>query len=377
MSNKSIDKELESKFLDSTDLRLKSIKDGILRTGPEVIRIGISRSCNFDCLTCWHYSPLLKNPKPKEWKKIKIEKDLVFNILDELAKMQCIGVLFSGTGEPFTHPNMMDFIRKAKENKMIVRIQTNLSLVKNVNELTDYLRSRADLVCVNLSAATAKTYNRIHPSREKKRFYQIIEKIQILRRKNVLVRLVYVVNKLNYREIPSAFQLNNDLGTRLHLEVLDFHPGAGIEKLALNGIEKKEIVRELSKLKKQREYRIKSNLDDFINQIIHSALGWEKINSCSVGYFYSIIDESANVFYCYNMDKTFLMGNLNNQSFKDIWLSQNYQKLRNICLRGKFLKTCKKCVKERGMNFKVRMYIKPEIRNFELEKMLVRTINKL
>lgn len=129
-------KDLKLKFLSSTRLRLKSVKDGKLRTGPEFVRFGISRSCNFNCLTCWHHSPLLKEPKSATRKRVKMNKKIVFDTLDYLAEMNCMGVLFSGAGEPFIYPNIMEFIRKAKEKGLLVRIQTNLSLIKSPHDST-------------------------------------------------------------------------------------------------------------------------------------------------------------------------------------------------------------------------------------------------
>jgi radical SAM protein with 4Fe4S-binding SPASM domain len=369
MSN--IDKELESKFLKSSQLRLKSSKDGILRTGPEFVRIGLSRSCNFNCITCWHYSPFLKRQKPIEWKKIKIEKDLVFSLLRQLGQMKCLGVLFSGVGEPFTHPNTMGFIRKAKENKMLVRIQTNLSLVENPAELANYLRSAADLVCIHLSAATPETYSRMHPNQPKKKFHQILDRIRVLRREGVPVRLVFVVNKLNYKEITKMYKLNCDLGTKLHLEVMDHRPGSGLEKLNLDENDKKEIIQDLCQLRNVRDRKAKSGIKDFLDQIIYPGLGLKEISSCSIGYFYSIIDETGNVYYCYNMNENFLIGNLKNQSFKEVWLSNKYQELRARYLKGRFSKDCQRCMKERGSNFKVRLYIQPELRNFDMERKLM------
>jgi len=79
--------EIKSKFLNSTRSRLKSIKDGKLKVGPEFVRIGISKACNFNCMSCWYYSPLLKKEKSQRWKTVMIDKDLVFNLIDELAEM--------------------------------------------------------------------------------------------------------------------------------------------------------------------------------------------------------------------------------------------------------------------------------------------------
>jgi len=369
MLTKSIYKELKSKFINSNNLRLKSVEDGLLRTGPEFVRIGVTRKCNFNCLTCWNYSPLLKRGKSKKWKKVEINKNLVFETINQLAEMQCIKVLFSGDGEPFAHPYMMNFIKRTVEKKILVYIQTNLSLVDDPYRLANYLRPKLDLVCVHLSAASPDVYVKMHPNQTKKVFYEILEKIRILRSKDIPVRFVYIVNKLNYGEIIEAFKLNEELGTKLHLEVMDYNPGKGLNKIALNKNEKKILLRGLLKLKRKKEHKAENdhNLNDFINQVTYSALGLEKLKACYLGYFFSTINELGRVNYCFNYSKDLLMGDLNKKSFKDIWTSQRYNQLRNDLSKGKFLNTCQSCIKERGSNFKIRMYVEPIIGRVESE----------
>ena len=171
-------REIKKIFLDSTQLRLRSIKDGKSRVGPEFVRVGVSRACNFNCITCWSYSPLLKKQMPNSWKKMMIDKDIVFSLINDLAQMQCIRILFSGTGEPFTHPNMMDFIKRTREKGMLVYLQTNLSLIKDPYQLAEYLDRAANLVCVHLSAANPKTYIKMHPNQKGNNFYEILKYIR-------------------------------------------------------------------------------------------------------------------------------------------------------------------------------------------------------
>ena len=90
----SFNRKIKKRFSDSNESRVKSIKSSKLRTGPEFIRIGISKTCNFNCITCWSYSPLLKKQIPNRWKETKIDKSLVFNLIDDLAEMECIGAVF-------------------------------------------------------------------------------------------------------------------------------------------------------------------------------------------------------------------------------------------------------------------------------------------
>ncbi len=356
-------RDIKGRFLKSNKKRLESLKDGRLRIGPEFVRVGLSQVCNFNCLTCWDYSPLIKKQKSL---KQKIGKDLVFNLIDDLAQMGTIKILFSGRGEPFTHPHLMDFIKKARDKNILVYLQTNLSLVKDVYQLAEYLGKGANLVCVHLSAFSPEMYFRMHPNQKEKAFHQILEKIKVLAKKKIPIRLVHVVNKLNYQEIPKALELNQKLKTRLHLEMMDYDPKSKLGQIALKNKEKKQLIQILSKLKEK--YRRRSNIIDFINQLTHSALGIEKLQSCSVGYFISMINEFGKVKYCFNRDKNILVGDLNKNSFKEIWHSEKYDRLRKKLLKGEFLDVCQNCIKKRGYNFKIRMYTDPQIRDSKFEE---------
>lgn len=359
--------KIKKEFLETSQIRLNSFGDKRLKIGPEFLRIGISKSCNFNCLTCWNYSPLLKKMIPEKEKTLKIDKDLVFNLIDDLAEMRCLRVLFSGFGEPFTHPYIMNFIKKTREKGMLVYLQTNLSLVEKPYQLAKYLGTAANLVGVHLSAATAETYIKMHPNQKSSQFNKILSKIKILRGKGVPIRLVYVVNKINYQEIPKIFQMNEKLKTKLHLELMDYEAKNGIEKIALSQTDKIKLIRILEKFKSRKRYLIDTNIIDFINQLNYSSLGIKNLKSCYVGYFFSTVNEEGNVNYCFSRHKKFSIGNLNNESFKNIWFSKKYNNLRIRLARGNFPKACQNCLRKRGYNFKLRIFINPEIRDFNLD----------
>jgi len=362
-----VNKNIKSEFLKSFQQRLKSTKDGKLRVGPELVRIGINRLCNFNCVTCWTYSSLFKEQRLDRVKDEMIDPDLVLNLIDDLAAMKCDSILFSGRGEPFGHPRIMDFIKWSRQKKLAVFIQTNLSLVKDPKKLAKYLGPGQNLICVHLSAATPNTYAKIHPGQTIKDFYKILDKIKILRNRHVPVRLVYVVNKLNYNEILEVFKLNEELKTYLHLEVMDYELKGGLGKIAITKNEGKSIINFLNYLRKAKKHRMTSNIKEFINQLTYSSLGIEKLSSCCLGYFFSTIDEAGHVNYCFNRDKKFYVGNLTENSFSDIWSSKRYSELRNRLLNGDFLDSCKECIKGRGYNFKLHTYIDPTTRDLNKE----------
>ena len=159
---------------------------------PQLIRVGVSRACNHKCIMCWNHSLMLKEQKSDYWKKIMIGKEMLLKIIIEAKEIGFKQILFSGRGEPFTHPYMLDFIKAAVQKKIGVILQTNLSLVDPIS-LADALGSlkKQSIICVNLSAAKENTYNEIHNQIKKNEFISILDKIRYLRSKKIRVRYVF------------------------------------------------------------------------------------------------------------------------------------------------------------------------------------------
>jgi len=336
---------------------------------PRLIRIGVSRSCNFRCLMCWSYSPFLKEPRKDEWRKVKIDKDLAIHTINEAAEIGFRKVLFSGFGEPFTHPAMMDFVKESAKRKLGVIIQTNLSLI-DPSKLAKALKGveRDSVMCVNIGASNAETYKNLHGNVTQKDFYKILDKIKFLLEKNINVRMVHVVIKPNYQEIERVIKLNKEIGSFLHLELADFVPGEGVENIIIDRKERRQLYKKIAYLNGKDE-ETNSNISDFLNQIKYRGIGAERIKKCLIGYNFCAVNEIGNVHYCFNRKSdVYFMGDLRKSSLKEIWFSKKYDLMRKKLESGEFLKECEGyCIKSalasnsRSSNFKLRFYIDPDI----------------
>jgi radical SAM protein with 4Fe4S-binding SPASM domain len=165
------------------------------------------------------------------------------------------------------------------------------------------------------------------------------------------------------------------LHTRLHLEVMDCAPDSGLKRIMIGRGAKYEIARMLNPWQKTDRAHY-SNLNDFLGQIKYSPLGIKKLSACQVGYYFASINEKGEVYYCFNQAEEFYMGNLGDKSFREIWRSRRYQLLRDRLSKGNFLEVCRPCLRDRGVNFKVRNFIDPDVRNFNLEESNMGMISK-
>ena len=158
-------------------LRYIGTAAGKIFTGPRMVQINIANRCNLDCIFCWVHSPFAP-PAPKEWKKTRISMPVFRQTVTGLGRIGTGGILFSGQGEPFTHPQIDDMISLVKQEGIGLEIQTNLHLV-DVEKVADL---GVDKLHVNLSAASEETYRMVHPAAKPGAFKRLQKKWKPFRR---------------------------------------------------------------------------------------------------------------------------------------------------------------------------------------------------
>lgn len=94
---------------------------------PERSKIEISGRCNFRCPHC--YASATED-------NTEIPREKVLSLIEELASLGVRKIQFTG-GEPFLNPNVRDYIVKAREYSMDIRVATNASLLDE--ELISFL----------------------------------------------------------------------------------------------------------------------------------------------------------------------------------------------------------------------------------------------
>lgn len=98
------------------------IASGILKkkvlTGPWSVQIDLTNQCNNDCLACWCRSKFLKDKAMKpEVVKQSLSYEKVIGLIDELDKLGVRDIYFTGGGEPFMHPKILDIMRYIKKKR--------------------------------------------------------------------------------------------------------------------------------------------------------------------------------------------------------------------------------------------------------------------
>src|SRR3989338_2277589 len=99
---------------------LGAFHGGLAFKGPFHVQIDLTNNCNNNCIACWCNSPLLEEKAlGSEIKCQFLPFALVRELLDELSLMGTEEIYFSGGGEPFMHPQIMEILSYAKKKGLI------------------------------------------------------------------------------------------------------------------------------------------------------------------------------------------------------------------------------------------------------------------
>lgn len=128
---------------------------------PAALIVQINKLCNFDCVFCFVNDLNEKVAKEFTVSGDAFEKMLSHPLLNSLTRLG-----FSG-GEPMAHPNLFDYIERAKRRIPIVTFNTNFALagkiVRGERNLDRINRSSLDMLTISLYARGVKEIEEFAP----------------------------------------------------------------------------------------------------------------------------------------------------------------------------------------------------------------------
>jgi len=319
-------------------------------TGPWHVQIDLTNRCNNDCIACWCNSPLIGDKAmTEEVRRKQLSYETVIKLIDELAALGTRDIYFTGGGEPFMHPRILDFMHHVKQKGMRLGMSTNFTLVtkKIAEELVDI---GIDHMNLSLWSATAKMYVIQHPSKSEDTFRQMTEVIDYIEElkagkgvKQPALGMYNVINSYNYNEVTDMLEyaFKHKIKDISYVPV-DTVPDA-TDSLQLQA-EHREILSEMieSFPAKRKLFKKKYNHDvEFANLDIFSQRIQSKdveqsnydgemlaaLPSCYAGWSFARILANGDVNSCL---KSFKMpvGNIEKDSFTNIWFGNKQKEFR-------------------------------------------------
>ena len=192
----------------------RAIMRGRLTTlprGPRRLVLNHDRSCNLSCPSC--RTRLITARKDEQARMNGFVERVLFPLLGEARRVH-----ITASGDPFGSAHFRHVIRELSRSrgrfpKLRLDLQTNgLLLESSWQELG--LDGITERIYVSIDAARAPTYAAIRRGGDFGRLLRNLEFLAMLRRtaRAPYVRLDFVVQALNFREMPEAAELTRRLG---------------------------------------------------------------------------------------------------------------------------------------------------------------------
>ena len=262
---------------------------------PIYVEISPVGACNHRCTFCAvdyiGYKPAL------------LDADLLAGRLSEMSALGIKSVMFAGEGEPLLHKRINDMTRAAIEAGIDVAFTTNGTLLHKLD------LAGVSWVKVSVNAGTSDTYAKVHRTK-KQGFAMVWENIRkAVDRKG---RCTIGVQTLLLPETSGEVQA-----------LYDRCDASGVDYLVVKPYSQ-------HKFSLTHEYEntdppapvIVERTTKFIWRGETAATKEIPYTKCqATPYFWAYIMASGDVYSCsaYLLDDRFKLGNINDQSFKDIW----------------------------------------------------------
>jgi radical SAM protein with 4Fe4S-binding SPASM domain len=289
-------------------------------------QIELTSRCNERCIHCYI---------PHENKIDDITPELFYNTLDQCRDMGVLSLTFSG-GEPLLHPNIIDFLRRAKDCDFSINILSNLTVLTKeiINEMKE---NRLSSVQVSLYSLTPDIHDSI--TKMKGSFLKTYNAIIELIENDIPLQIscpVMKQNRKSYTDVVKWAEAHKVRAITDYIMMARYdHTTSNLDnRLSLDEVG--DIINDII-----------DNDTDYQKRLINT--NFEEIEShdiseetlCGVCISSICMVANGNIYPCAGW-QDYVVGNIKQESLKDIWnKSPKVQYLRG--LRKKHFPGCIEC----------------------------------
>lgn len=308
---------------DSIDTQSFLIKYFGNKPFPTSIHLEIVSECNERCIHCYI---------PHELKTELMDKSLFNSILDQSRNMNLLHITISG-GEPMLHPHFINFLKICRKYDMSVNVLSNLTLL-NDNIIDEMKKNPLLSVQTSIYSMEPKTHDSI--TRHKGSLNVTIESVKKLIQSHIPVQINCPIMKVNFDSYISVLEwasANNISASADYSIIAKFdHHNDNLSCRLTNNELKQVILDKLSNelsyndIKKEISDNMKKTSDDYVCSICKSSI---------------CVGPTGNVYPCVGWSNK-IVGNLQNNVLKDIWLKSEKVKSLQSIKRKDFVE-CRTC----------------------------------
>jgi len=316
--------------------------------GPSYVSIAVTNQCNYHCPYCFSYLPYQMSGENKEQERIKysnafVSMEIFQKLICDLWELNPKAVIFfnySGNimiGEPFLHPDLIKMCAYAQSKGFDFSVLSNGSLV-SAEQAKALIDLKVRNVCISLNASSPQVHAKITQASPES-YGKVVEMLKLLiKRRNescspkTQIAVSQVICSLNYHEVLSFAKLGLELGVdEVIYRKLAFCRRSKqlVGRLLLDDRQRTDLKRLLSEvvLMEKADSRLRTNANSFLHAVLRGELNrpMDYYRNSRDLLEHAVIMGNGAV---YAMDHSDVMGNLNENSFADIWYSNHYRSLR-------------------------------------------------
>lgn len=288
---------------------------------PFTISFEPTTACNLRCPEC----PSGLRAFSRETGNLK--EDFFRKTINEISE-NLMYLIFYFQGEPYINPKFLDMVKYAKDKGIYTITSTNAHFL-NTENAKKTIESGLDRLIISIDGTTQETYESYRIEGDLQKVIEGAKNIvywkKELKSKTPHVIFQFLVVKPNEHQISDVYELAKEIGVdevKLKTaQIYDYEMGNNL----IPSIEK------YSRYKKGKDgkYFIK-------NELLNHC--WKLWHSCVITWNGIVVP------CCFDKDAAYRLGNLKEQTFKQIWQNQNYQTFRKLIIQGRDkIEICKNC----------------------------------
>lgn len=288
---------------------------------PISISIEPTTSCNLRCPEC--PSGLRSFTRPTGM----LQQNLFENTIDQLADTLTY-LTFYFQGEPYLHPSFLKMVNYASQRGIYTATSTNGHFLKD-EAAKATIQSGLDRLIISIDGTTQETYQsyRVGGSLEKvlEGTRNIIKWKRILRSLSPHIVFQFLVVKPNEHQINEVYRLAEELGVDQVVlktaQIYDYENGSDL----------------IPSIEKYSRYKRNNDSSYSIKNELHNNC-WKMWHSCVITWDGKVVP------CCFDKDGKHVLGDLQKQSFEEIWKGEQYNAFRKSLMKSRAeIEICKNC----------------------------------
>ncbi|MCO5241376.1 MAG: SPASM domain-containing protein [Chitinophagaceae bacterium] len=279
-------------------------------------------SCNLRCPEC--PSGLRSFTRPRGM----LKKDFFSQTIDEMYR-ELLYLVFYFQGEPYLNPGFLEMVRYASDKKIYTATSTNAHYLNDENARKT-IESGLDRLIISIDGTTQEVYQQYRRGGNLDKVIEgarhIVKWKKKLKSKTPFVIFQFLVVKPNEHQIQDVKQLAKEVGVDdVWYKTAQVYDYENDPNNLIPDIDK------FSRYKKTKkgDYKIKNKLNNHCWKLWHAnVITWDGLV----------------VPCCFDKDAMHRLGNLKNQSFKEIWQNAEYKQFRAALMKSrKNIDICANC----------------------------------